>query len=95
MSLCGNSSRDVQSLPGGMWITGQDVGSYRSNFPIVVFLCSFFSGYGAVGLDSNPSYGHTPSHHTPQLSSLSFKHEDTLSPPNNIGSRPYPEVFFH
>uniref|UniRef100_A0A8C2WKF5 WT1 transcription factor b n=1 Tax=Cyclopterus lumpus TaxID=8103 RepID=A0A8C2WKF5_CYCLU len=41
-------------------------------------------GYGAVGLESNPSYGHTPSHHTPQLSSLSFKHEDTLSPPNNI-----------
>lgn len=45
----------------------------------------FLSGYGAVGLDSNPSYGHTPSHHTPQLSSLSFKHEDTLSPPNSIG----------
>ncbi|XP_017296267.1 WT1 transcription factor b isoform X2 [Kryptolebias marmoratus] len=41
-------------------------------------------GYGAVGLDSNPSYGHTPSHHTPQLSSLSFKHEDTLSPTNIV-----------
>ncbi|KAM6942678.1 WT1 transcription factor b isoform 2-T2 [Xenentodon cancila] len=41
-------------------------------------------GYGSVGFDSNPSYGHTPSHHTPQLSSLSFKHEDTLSLPNNI-----------
>ncbi|KAF3686342.1 Wilms tumor protein -like protein A [Channa argus] len=47
-------------------------------------------GYGAVGLDSNPSYGHTPSHHTPQLSSLSFKHEDTLSPPNNIVDQQYP-----
>ncbi|XP_061566842.1 WT1 transcription factor b [Cololabis saira] len=41
-------------------------------------------GYGSVGFDSNPSYGHTPSHHTPQLSSLSFKHEDALSLPNNI-----------
>ncbi|XP_078113929.1 WT1 transcription factor b isoform X6 [Sander vitreus] len=47
-------------------------------------------GYGAVGLDSNPSYGHTPSHHTPQLSSLSFKHEDTLAPPNNIVDQQYP-----
>ncbi|XP_074522341.1 WT1 transcription factor b isoform X2 [Halichoeres trimaculatus] len=47
-------------------------------------------GYGAVSLDSNPSYGHTPSHHTPQLSSLSFKHEDTLSPPNNIVEQQYP-----
>uniref|UniRef100_A0A8P4KII6 WT1 transcription factor b n=1 Tax=Dicentrarchus labrax TaxID=13489 RepID=A0A8P4KII6_DICLA len=47
-------------------------------------------GYGAMGLDSNPSYGHTPSHHTPQLSSLSFKHEDTLSPPNNIVDQQYP-----
>uniref|UniRef100_G3PU57 WT1 transcription factor b n=1 Tax=Gasterosteus aculeatus aculeatus TaxID=481459 RepID=G3PU57_GASAC len=46
-------------------------------------------GYGAVGLDNNPSYGHTPSHHTPQLSSLSFKHEDTLSPPNNIVDQQY------
>ncbi|XP_007549884.1 PREDICTED: Wilms tumor protein isoform X1 [Poecilia mexicana] len=46
-------------------------------------------GYGAVGLDSNPSYGHTPSHHTPQLSSLSFKHEDTLSPPNSIVDQQY------
>ncbi|KAM7423978.1 hypothetical protein PAMA_000370 [Pampus argenteus] len=47
-------------------------------------------GYGAVGFDSNPSYGHTPSHHTPQLSSLSFKHEDILSPPNNIVEQQYP-----
>ncbi|XP_045887389.1 Wilms tumor protein homolog [Micropterus dolomieu] len=46
--------------------------------------------YGAVGLDSNQSYGHTPSHHTPQLSSLSFKHEDTMSPPNNIVDQQYP-----
>ncbi|KAM9410213.1 WT1 transcription factor b [Pholidichthys leucotaenia] len=41
-------------------------------------------GFGGVGLDTNPSYGHTPSHHTPQPCGLSFKHEDTLSPPNNI-----------
>ncbi|XP_029983133.1 WT1 transcription factor b isoform X2 [Sphaeramia orbicularis] len=47
-------------------------------------------GYGGVGLDSNPSYGLTPSHHTPQLSSLSFKHEDTVSPPNNIVDQQYP-----
>ncbi|XP_047435722.1 WT1 transcription factor b isoform X3 [Mugil cephalus] len=45
---------------------------------------------GYSGLDSNPSYGHAPSHHTPQLSSLSFKHEDTLSPPNNIVDQQYP-----
>ncbi|XP_062277771.1 WT1 transcription factor b isoform X2 [Scomber scombrus] len=47
-------------------------------------------GYGAVGFDSNPSYGHTPSHHNPQLSSLSFKHEDTQSPLNNIVDQQYP-----
>uniref|UniRef100_A0A8C6SI20 WT1 transcription factor b n=1 Tax=Neogobius melanostomus TaxID=47308 RepID=A0A8C6SI20_9GOBI len=41
-------------------------------------------GYG-IGLDNNPSYGLTPSH---QLPGLSFKHEDTLSPPNNIGKLP-------
>ncbi|XP_072237339.1 WT1 transcription factor b isoform X2 [Leuresthes tenuis] len=47
-------------------------------------------GFAPVGLDSNPSYGHTPPHHTPQLSSLSFKHEDTLSPTNNIVDQQYP-----
>uniref|UniRef100_A0A8D2ZL22 WT1 transcription factor b n=1 Tax=Scophthalmus maximus TaxID=52904 RepID=A0A8D2ZL22_SCOMX len=47
-------------------------------------------GYGAVGFDSNPSCGHNASHHTPQLSGLSFKHEDTLSPPNNIVDQQYP-----
>ncbi|XP_060924161.1 WT1 transcription factor b isoform X1 [Limanda limanda] len=46
-------------------------------------------GYGAVGLESSPSCGHVASHHTPQLSSLSFKHEDTLSPPNNIVDQQY------
>uniref|UniRef100_A0A8C6LAF3 WT1 transcription factor b n=1 Tax=Nothobranchius furzeri TaxID=105023 RepID=A0A8C6LAF3_NOTFU len=50
---------------------------------------SRIQGYGAVGLDSNPSYGHTPSHHHPQLSSLSFKHDDMLSPPNNIVDQQY------
>uniref|UniRef100_A0A3Q3N0S8 WT1 transcription factor b n=1 Tax=Mastacembelus armatus TaxID=205130 RepID=A0A3Q3N0S8_9TELE len=47
-------------------------------------------GYGTVGLDNNPNYGHTLSHHTPQLSSLPFKHEDMLSPPNNIVDQQYP-----
>lgn len=42
-------------------------------------------GYGAVGFENNPSYGHTASHHTPQFSSLPFKHEDALSPTNNLG----------
>lgn len=62
----------------------------RYHFVIIwaflTFFCLFVSGYGAVGLENNPSYGHTPSHHNPQLSSLPFKHEDTLSPPNNLGS---------
>lgn len=53
----------------------------------------FLSGYAAVGLDSAPSYGHTPSHHTPQLSSLSFKHEDTLSPQSNMGNYLHPDIF--
>ncbi|KAM4602499.1 WT1 transcription factor b isoform 2-T2 [Polymixia lowei] len=47
-------------------------------------------GYGAVGLDSAPTYGHTPSHHTPQLSSLSFKHEDALSSQSNMADQQYP-----
>ncbi|XP_034017431.1 WT1 transcription factor b [Thalassophryne amazonica] len=40
--------------------------------------------YGALTLDNNPTYGHTPSHLSPQLSSLSFKHEDSVSPPNSM-----------
>ncbi|XP_061882539.1 WT1 transcription factor b isoform X3 [Entelurus aequoreus] len=47
-------------------------------------------GYGAMGLDGNPSYAQTAPHHTPQLSSLSFKHEDALSPPHNIVEQQYP-----
>ncbi|KAM8876848.1 WT1 transcription factor b isoform 1-T1 [Synchiropus picturatus] len=47
-------------------------------------------GYGAMSLENNPSYGHTPSHHTPPFSSLSFKHEDPLSPTNTIGDQQYP-----
>lgn len=47
---------------------------------------SLLSGYGAASLDNNPNYGHTPSHHPAQLSSLPFKHEDPLSPPSNIGT---------
>ncbi|XP_029353647.1 WT1 transcription factor b isoform X3 [Echeneis naucrates] len=47
-------------------------------------------GYGAVSIDNNPSCGHTPSHPTPQLPSLSFKHEDMLSPTSNIVDQQYP-----
>lgn len=47
---------------------------------------NLISGFGAVGFENNPSYGHTASHHTPQLSSLPFKHEDVLSQTNNLGS---------
>ncbi|XP_056134117.1 WT1 transcription factor b isoform X5 [Lampris incognitus] len=47
-------------------------------------------GYGVVGLESAPSYGHTPSHHSPQLSSLSFKHEDTLAMQTNMAEQQYP-----
>ncbi|XP_024152100.1 WT1 transcription factor b isoform X1 [Oryzias melastigma] len=47
-------------------------------------------GYAPLALDSNPGYSHATSHHTPQLSTLSFKHEDTLSPPNNIVDQQYP-----
>ncbi|KAM6980942.1 WT1 transcription factor b [Aplochiton taeniatus] len=47
-------------------------------------------GYGTVGLDGAPSYGHTPSHHTPQFSSLSFKHEDPLSPQTTMAEQQYP-----
>ncbi|XP_075879865.1 WT1 transcription factor b isoform X3 [Nelusetta ayraudi] len=46
--------------------------------------------YGAVGFENNPSYGHTASHHTPQFSSLPFKHEDALSPTNNLVDQQYP-----
>ncbi|XP_011489384.1 Wilms tumor protein isoform X1 [Oryzias latipes] len=48
-------------------------------------------GYGPLALDSNPGYSHSASHHNPQLSSLSFKHEDTLSPTNNIDQQ-YPTL---
>ncbi|XP_064868350.1 WT1 transcription factor b isoform X1 [Oncorhynchus nerka] len=47
-------------------------------------------GYGTVGLDGAPSYGHTPSHHSPQFSCHSFKHEDILSPPTTMGDQQYP-----
>uniref|UniRef100_A0A8C7N899 WT1 transcription factor b n=1 Tax=Oncorhynchus kisutch TaxID=8019 RepID=A0A8C7N899_ONCKI len=47
-------------------------------------------GYGTVGLDGAPSYGHTPSHHSPQFSSHSFKHEDIMSPPTTMGDQQYP-----
>ncbi|KAK5915201.1 hypothetical protein CesoFtcFv8_000814 [Champsocephalus esox] len=77
---------------------GEPTGGQARMFPNGTYLPSCMDsppthrnqGYGAVGLDSNPSYGHTPSHHSPQLSSLSFKHEDTLSPQNNIVDQQYP-----
>uniref|UniRef100_A0A4W5Q0T7 Wilm's tumour protein N-terminal domain-containing protein n=1 Tax=Hucho hucho TaxID=62062 RepID=A0A4W5Q0T7_9TELE len=53
-------------------------------------MCLFSVGYGTVGLDGAPSYGHTPSHHSPQFSSHSFKHEDILSPPTTMGDQQFP-----
>ncbi|XP_077376144.1 WT1 transcription factor b isoform X3 [Festucalex cinctus] len=82
-----------------LWDVCADVTSTDSCSPASKVLfdevinCSASCGdlsYGAMGLDGNPSYPHTASHHTPQLSSLSFKHEDTLSPPNNIVDQQYP-----
>lgn len=73
--------------------SSRQIGSFYFHHLSFLFFVFFLSGYGAVGLDSNPSYGHTPSHHTPQLSSLSFKHEETLSPPNSIGNSLRPDAF--
>lgn len=53
---------------------------------IVFIMCLFSVGYGTVGLDGAPSYGHTPSQHSPQFSCHSFKHEDILSPPTTMGN---------
>ncbi|KAJ3593037.1 hypothetical protein NHX12_005375, partial [Muraenolepis orangiensis] len=49
-------------------------------------------GYGAMGLDGPSTYGHTSSHshHSPQFSSLSFKHEDVFPPQSNMAEQPYP-----
>ncbi|KAG7270917.1 hypothetical protein CRUP_025668 [Coryphaenoides rupestris] len=44
-------------------------------------------GYGAVGLDGASSYGHTPSHHSPQFSSLAFKHDDAFPPQSNMAEQ--------
>ncbi|KAK0136955.1 Wilms tumor B [Merluccius polli] len=46
-------------------------------------------GYGPAGLDGPSSYGHTPSHHSPQFSSLSFKHEDMFPPQSNMAEQQY------
>ncbi|KAM4617899.1 Wilms tumor protein isoform 4-T4 [Discoglossus pictus] len=46
-------------------------------------------GYSAVAFDGTPSYGHTPSHHTPQFSNHSFKHEDPISQPTSLGDQQY------
>lgn len=63
-----------------------DVTSSTPGWLKTQFLVFLFPGYGAVGFENNPSYGHTASHHTPQLSSLPFKHEDALLQTNNLGS---------
>ncbi|XP_061101420.1 Wilms tumor protein homolog isoform X2 [Conger conger] len=47
-------------------------------------------GYGSVAFDSALNYGHTPSHHTSQFSNQSFKHEDPLTQPTNMGEQQYP-----
>lgn len=46
-------------------------------------------GYGTLAFDNAPSYGHTPCHQSPQLSSHSFKHEDTLSPQTTMADQQY------
>ncbi|XP_030232918.1 WT1 transcription factor b isoform X2 [Gadus morhua] len=52
-------------------------------------------GYGGVGLDGPPSYGHTASHHSPQFSGLSFKHEDPFPPQSNMDQQyPAPPPMF-
>ncbi|XP_035275993.1 WT1 transcription factor a isoform X3 [Anguilla rostrata] len=47
-------------------------------------------GYGAVAFDSALNYGHTPSHHTSQFSNQTFKHEDPLTQPSNMGEQQFP-----
>uniref|UniRef100_A0A8C5QRW9 WT1 transcription factor n=1 Tax=Leptobrachium leishanense TaxID=445787 RepID=A0A8C5QRW9_9ANUR len=46
-------------------------------------------GYSAVAFDGTPSYGHTPSHHTPQFTNHSFKHEDPISQQTSLGDQQY------
>ncbi|KAM4618756.1 WT1 transcription factor a isoform 2-T2 [Polymixia lowei] len=46
-------------------------------------------GYSTVAFDGPGNYGHTPSHHTPQFSNHSFKHEDTLAQ-QTMGEQQYP-----
>ncbi|KAG1938848.1 wilms tumor 1b [Pimephales promelas] len=47
-------------------------------------------GYGTVAFDGTPSYGHTPSHHTPPFPNNTFKHEDPMSPQSTMGEQQYP-----
>ncbi|XP_040266135.1 Wilms tumor protein isoform X3 [Bufo gargarizans] len=46
-------------------------------------------GYSTVAFDGTPSYGHTPSHHTPQFTNHSFKHEDPISQQTSLGDQQY------
>ncbi|XP_051727075.1 WT1 transcription factor b isoform X2 [Ctenopharyngodon idella] len=46
-------------------------------------------GYGTVALDGAPSYGHTPTHHTPPFPNNTFKHEDPMSPQCTMGEQQY------
>ncbi|RVE72059.1 hypothetical protein OJAV_G00057900 [Oryzias javanicus] len=48
------------------------------------------TGYSAVGFDGAGNYGHTPTHHSSQFSSHSFKHEDALAQQNTMGEQQYP-----
>jgi len=52
---------------------------------LVLSLSLSLTGYGTVAFDGAPSYGHTPSHHTPPFPNNTFKHEDPMSPQSTMG----------
>ncbi|KAL2094006.1 hypothetical protein ACEWY4_011318 [Coilia grayii] len=47
-------------------------------------------GYSAVAFDGASNYGHTPSHHPSQFANHTFKHEDPITQPTNMGEQQYP-----
>ena len=48
-------------------------------------LTVLLTGYSAVAFDGASNYGHTPSHHPSQFANHSFKHEDSIAQPTNMG----------
>lgn len=46
-------------------------------------------GYGTVAVDGVPSYGHTPTQHTPPFPNDTFKHEDPMSPQSTMGEQQF------